>query len=57
MIRRTKEVFRDKIISVETTEAANPNDRPPNEKENGARGKWCDIDGKPEGCFRGKKTS
>jgi len=24
MIRRTKEVFRDKIISVETTEAANP---------------------------------
>jgi len=29
----------------------------PNEKENGARGKRCDMDGKPEGCFRGKKTS
>src|SRR6266508_1904169 len=29
----------------------------PNEKENGARGNRCDMDGKPEGCFRGKKTS
>jgi len=29
----------------------------PNEKENGARGKRSDMDGKPEGCFRGKKTS
>jgi len=28
-----------------------------NEKENGARGKWHDIDGKPEGWFLGKKTS
>jgi hypothetical protein len=29
----------------------------PNETENGARGKRCDMDGKPGGCFRGKKTS
>jgi len=28
-----------------------------NEKENGARGKRCDMDGKPEGWFLGKKTS
>ena len=32
-------------------------DMGPNEKENGACEKRCDMDGKPEGCFRGKKTS
>src|SRR6266566_431802 len=31
--------------------------RRPNETEDGARGKRRDMDGKPEGGFRGKKTS